>query len=415
MATIDPSIQKILNSLPQMPPLLQALLAQFAGSINVTTPPDKGTFARGGNLYFDPALLSAGGLTPAQLADTIAHEVAHAVLLYGSGNYVTGPNTPDAARQIGERSESEAYAGQYIVALQPMSPTRTLQSGGLGPSVPDAAPQQAASAEGCVRPVLSPRHSSVRRGRFPAAAIMAIVASCDSHPRDPQLEWGWVTNCTGPAFTRSDGSTPGPNRPVFRVTEQLVVAVPKEYRPLANSIDRAPRECTRVTDLPQVKYLQFVIQGNWSAGYNPADIPTLPGGEKQFRPDHVSVHIESEAPPAHVSPAELREMERLTTEALHKDSIGTLEAGGLTCLIDKSPGYEFCSGSRAPGDGDVTRLIRRSFGGTSFVLLQADYISTKYGRIHVYWQAWTSDVAHGLDIDRAVWNSLARWNLSHQP
>lgn len=27
MATIDPSIQKILNSLPQMPPLLQALLA----------------------------------------------------------------------------------------------------------------------------------------------------------------------------------------------------------------------------------------------------------------------------------------------------------------------------------------------------------------------------------------------------
>ena len=52
---------------------------------------------------------------------------------------------------------------------------------------------------------------------------------------------------------------------------------------------------------------------------------------------------------------------------------------------------------------------------TPFLLLQANYRSSHYGGIHVYWQVWTSDLAHGRDIDQAIWNSLTDWNLLDAP
>lgn len=134
-------------------------------------------------------------------------------------------------------------------------------------------------------------------GYLTLIGVAAAMVACDSDSRNPQLDWGWVTNCAGPEFTKFGGSGPGPERPVFKVTDQLVLAVPKKYHPSAGSIDREPRECRKISDLPPANHVEFVMQGDWSAGYRLQDIPTYKDGTKRFWPDRVWVRIE----PEHVS------------------------------------------------------------------------------------------------------------------
>lgn len=65
--------------------------------------------------------------------------------------------------------------------------------------------------------------------------------------RNIPLANGWVTNCTGPEFGGSKGdgfAGPGPDRPVFRVTDQLVLAVSNSKWPSSGRIESEPRECS---------------------------------------------------------------------------------------------------------------------------------------------------------------------------
>ncbi len=113
-------------------------------------------------------------------------------------------------------------------------------------------------------------HVSVIHGMLFTLAISALMTSCDSHSPDPQLGWGWVTSCAGPEFGKFGGSGPGPQRPVFRVTDQLVVAVPKNYRPYAASIDREPGECRKMSDLPPTDLLTDWIHRAWATPAKPS-------------------------------------------------------------------------------------------------------------------------------------------------
>jgi hypothetical protein len=242
-------------------------------------------------------------------------------------------------------------------------------------------------------------------------ATAVVAMSCDSHPRDPNLERGWVTNCVGPDFSKlsQNGSAgPGPDRPVFRINDQLVVAVPKKNQPVANSIDRPPAECKNVRDLPPAGFLFFAFSGNWSSGYKAEDVPWI-GGER-VRPDLVTVRIQPEIPST-LSAEERQKIDKLIREQQRNFSEGPREIGGLTCFVPKMRSFPYveCSGSR-PGDSDLVKL-RFKRVGASFVLLQADYPSSRYGGIHVYWQTTTSDVSHWRDIEEETWKSVAEWNL----
>jgi hypothetical protein len=90
---------------------------------------------------------------------------------------------------------------------------------------------------------------------------------------------------------------------------------------------------------------------------------------------------------------------------------GPREIGGLKCLVPKMRSFPYieCSGSR-PGDSDLVKLRFKQVNA-SFVLLQADYASSRYGGIHVYWQTTTSDVSHWLDVEEEVWRLLTDWDL----
>ena len=240
--------------------------------------------------------------------------------------------------------------------------------------------------------------------------------------KDAQLANGWVTNCSGPEFSKfspNRNAGPGPDRPVFRINDRLVLAVPAKNMPSAGRLEDEPRGCRTIADLPKVPYLYFVVQGDWSGVYNPDDVP-LEGDRKQFRPDAVTVRIELE-PPSPLSVEDQREIDRSVSKVWHEDLLEPQEIGGLTCgkiaevVRRVTMGGMRCSGRRAPSDPDEIRFDTSVYSITPFLLLHANYRSSHYGGIHVYWQVWTLDLAHGRDIDQAIWKSLTEWNLVSGP
>jgi hypothetical protein len=236
-------------------------------------------------------------------------------------------------------------------------------------------------------------------------AAVTVTTGCDNPPQNPELANGWVTNCSGPEFSRfsqAGGPGPGPDRPVFKINDQLVLAVPKKNWPSAH-IDAGPRECKKASDLPGADFLNFIIQENWSSGYRPEDIPIV-GGAKMFLPDVATVRVERSIP-SKFSEEEQQKIKRVLNEARQEISIGTREIGGLTCLVPKPPMDWFnCNGNRTAAESDITHLRFREYPSTPFVLILADYDSSHYGGIHVSWKAWILDPSHALAVDRTVWN-----------
>lgn len=245
--------------------------------------------------------------------------------------------------------------------------------------------------------------------------------------RDAQLANGWVTNCSGPQFSKfAPGGTGdlGPSRPVFKVTEQLVLAVPKTNWPSANAIESEPRECHTISNLPRVHYLYFVIQGNWSGNYSATDIP-LQGNKKRFLPDAVTVRVEREAHRPPLTDEEQRQFEQINKKIRGRFT-SEQEIGGLTCgsVSPMKPASEqgglTCWGHRSPSERDEIHFRTFAYENmTPFVWINANYVSSHFGGIRVYWQVWTLDVARAREIDQAIWKTLIDWNLvsesAHQP
>jgi hypothetical protein len=164
-------------------------------------------------------------------------------------------------------------------------------------------------------------------------AAVSVTTSCDNSPQNPELANGWVTNCSGAEFARfsqGGGSGPGPDRPVFKINDQLVLAVPKKNWPSAH-IDAEPRECKKASDLPPADFLYFVIQGSWSTGYGPEDIP-IESGTKMFLPDVATVRIERSIP-SKFSEEEQQKIKQRLSAIQQQNSTGTRDVGGLTCFI----------------------------------------------------------------------------------
>jgi hypothetical protein len=229
---------------------------------------------------------------------------------------------------------------------------------------------------------------------------------CGSKPRNPQWQRGWVTDCAGPEFHKFalDGAAGrAPERPVFRINPQLIVAIPKKYWPNAGSLGHEPRTCTKLRDLPTAPYLYFYLQGNWSSGYNPSDVPTVGGsaGAPPIRPDMVVVRIDREPPQSKQSAEEGQAIEEIRRKAMQEESKSAREIAGLRCADD------WCSGPKGP-DMVSLRYWQRS---ASFVEIQASYNSARYGGLSVWWKSFTSDISHWRDIDDEVWKLVAEWNL----
>jgi hypothetical protein len=248
------------------------------------------------------------------------------------------------------------------------------------------------------------------------AVIVAILRPI--HGPDPridthtvQLKNGWIMNCAGSAFSgtlKYDRAGKASLMPAFRINDQLVLAVPTSNSPSANSIASEPSECRKLTDLPLVAYLSFAIQGDWSAGYKPKDVLAT-GGSLQFLPDAVGVRIELEF--SKFSVEEQRQRQELLAGTARRDSIGMQEIGSLTCFVSKNQqDWTGCFASPAQST-DFTRIRIRKYRTTPFILVLADYPSLRYGGIHMFWKAWTSDLSHVPDIDAAIWKSIEEWNL----
>jgi hypothetical protein len=241
--------------------------------------------------------------------------------------------------------------------------------------------------------------------------------------KDAQLANGWVMNCSGPEFTKfsktSNAGSLGTSRPIFRINDQLVLAVPQSARPSAGRIESEPRECRTSSDLPKAPYLYFVIRGNWSGRYDPKDVP-LDHGRKRFLPDAVTVRIEQD--PSGTSTTDERRKVEQIGDKFRNELLDQHEIGGLTCGRDTMPphpGYKgglLCWSHRTAWDRDTLRYRTFAYEDvTPFVWIDAHHGSKIYGGILVYWDVWTLDLARARDIDQAIWNTLAEWNLAGDP
>jgi hypothetical protein len=198
-------------------------------------------------------------------------------------------------------------------------------------------------------------------------------------------------------------------RPVFKVNDQLVLAVPVANLPSASGIDSEPAHCKAIGDLPPAKYLTFAISGDWSAGYKPQDIPTV-GTGKQFTPDVVAVRVQPEFDNSSLE--EKDQDQQMIMGAVQQDSIGTIQLGRLTCFLSKWSAMDTsCFGGRSVSEANFMRVRYGRYAATPFVLVIADYPSIRYGGIHVFWKTWTLDPSHIPDIDEVIWKSIDEWNL----
>lgn len=253
-----------------------------------------------------------------------------------------------------------------------------------------------------VSPLLGFSVTRLAVGLIATTATAVALSGCDSNHRNWTLENGWVTNCAGPDFKKfsEDGAaSPGPDRPVFRINDQLVLAVPKKYWPSSQSIDHEPLTCTKISDLPIVRFVYFHIQGNWSAGYKPNEVPFGTSGQR-IQPDWVEVRFES-APPRKLSAEERKagEENRRKVEQLWGEQH---QIAGLTCSV-------YCWKGK-PGDFDFVQLKYQGLNA-SFIKIYAGYQSPKYGGTAMYWEALTSDLSHWRDINDEAWKLIADWNL----
>ena len=241
------------------------------------------------------------------------------------------------------------------------------------------------------------------------ALLFLTATACHEKSSDAAFANGWVTNCSGTDFDAAlrKGDLQSASRPVFKINDGLILAIPNDNWPSAKVTP--PSVCHSFLDLPQVPYLYFVFRGIWSTGYKQNDIPK-DANRDRFLPDLVSVRIENES--ASVLTEDDAQKVRALIENNKKSWFDRGDIGGMKCRSPSAQGVRYCSGRRALTNADVTEISILSYApDTPFHLLLADYSSLQYGHIHVYWKVWTLDPARALDIDRDLFRLLKGWNL----
>jgi hypothetical protein len=243
-----------------------------------------------------------------------------------------------------------------------------------------------------------------------------ITASCGSPSQSPELANGWVTNCSGPDFRKfspPNRGGPGPARPVFKINDRLVLAVPSGNWPSAGRINREPYKCSSVSDLSNVPYLYFVIQGNWSKDAGQNESP-LNFRDKEVIPDAVTVRVERYQV---LSPSDQADRDQVADKTAN-EMADKHEVGGLICgrfVVAPYPNYQggmLCWTPRRPSESDELRITTAiNLKRSPLVFIDAVNRSRRYGGILIYWQVSTSDLEHALDIDQTIWKTLSDWNL----
>jgi len=116
--------------------------------------------------------------------------------------------------------------------------------------------------------------------------------------------------------------------------------------------------------------------------------------------------------PSTLAAEEQRKVEQIVQrEHLRNLQGGAREIAGLTCIVPQIPYYPwfFCSGPRS-GDSKPVKL-QFTQKSAQFVLILADYDSSRYGGVQVFWKALTSDISHWRNIDDEMWRLLTDWNV----
>ena len=159
------------------------------------------------------------------------------------------------------------------------------------------------------------------------------LAWCGAKPRNSRWQLGWA-NCVGPEFNKFalDSETgPGPELPVFKLTRQLVLAVPKKYLPNAGSL-----ATILVHARNSATYLRIStsISSCWATGLpvpNQTMCISVNVREAGVRSEWVTVRIDRALPEPQRSAEELKLLEKLDRRRDKEFAAAAREIGNLKC------------------------------------------------------------------------------------
>jgi hypothetical protein len=231
--------------------------------------------------------------------------------------------------------------------------------------------------------------------------ILAALSSCDND-RKPF----WFTRCEGSDFrdvAKDSSYGDYPTGVVVRLTDQLILAPPKNFYPHYIGEDPTALKCTRLADLPQVSAAQFSFRASSLGGYENSQVP----GSYTSDTDVVLVTIQRDPEGAATSTSS--EYERWTAARdrptdQSDEFIREVVRSGLRCY-----GLEaLCFGSSVEGQPVNLRLVAAR-GWFSVVL-----DSPKYAGVSIEWTANGANILRWKAITNQIPIYLDRWNARRQ-
>ena len=237
------------------------------------------------------------------------------------------------------------------------------------------------------------------------AALCATLAACTKMPASPPEEVEankhiWVTHCEGPAFhdvTKSPTYGDYETGLVAKVSDKLILALPKNAAPTYLGPDPASTRCTRPQDLPENAYVGFFVVLS-PTGYDAAT-PIQQSREE----DRVRVRVWTEKHATFVHPAAF--LNQLLDEQSSQGPLKEKEVLGLNCYGNYC---NYCFGNSSPGDTPDIYVSLRP-GGWS-----ADMLSTDYPGVGIHWQTSDKNLPRWKDIAGLVATRLREWNALRQ-
>ncbi len=202
---------------------------------------------------------------------------------------------------------------------------------------------------------------------------------------------------------------------LFKLKDNLILAVPPQYQKFWLQKDQVIREPTPLSQLPQVNAVAFDFFLPECSGYTPQNylstfdsekvevVELGPADPKQTEPDA----------PGSYPPNMLK---RALHAYLHKNQYQ--DQYGLRCYRGDAPkGLErtTCYGRRdytAKEDIMLYATVAPAGPANRFPTMQAEYFTRRYGGLRIVWRTHARNLPRWHDIDAQIWKFVDAWKIS---
>lgn len=268
----------------------------------------------------------------------------------------------------------------------------------------------------------SGRFASRAREHFIAIALLLAGGIASSAPSSSTKEIGIVANPPVISGTDRDKLSeyerewPQGRPALYKLSNQLVFAIPPQYQPFWLQKDRVVRAPADPKTIPQVQALVFQFFMPDFSGYTPHNFMN------EFDDDRVDVVYIEPADPAQMQPGAPgyyppNMLARALAAYLSADHF--VDLYGLRCYAELGaldrPRRRTCYGRRdehIQEDIMLDAYFPPFDAATVHPLIQAQYFTKQFGGLVIVWRTSVKNFPRWHEIDAKIWQYLAEWHAT---